>query len=139
MLYSGARNLGAFKDGEPIACREFNAGSIPAVVASRHHGSEEGEKALQNLEAHFGRLNLLQVGSSLKFCMIAEGRADIYPRYAPTCEWDTAAAQAVLEAAGGRVVAIDGKALTYNSKESLLNPFFVALGTDSVPWLEILN
>ncbi|MCV6603961.1 MAG: 3'(2'),5'-bisphosphate nucleotidase CysQ [Porticoccaceae bacterium] len=138
-VYSGVKGVGAFKDGEPVRCRQFAQGATPVVVASRRHGSEEGQRALANLESHFGELELMQVGSSLKFCMIAEGRADIYPRYAPTCEWDTAAAQAVLAAAGGGVVSAQGAILDYNRKESLLNPSFVAVGENPEFWLAILN
>lgn len=79
---------------------------------------------LQRLGAH----ELLQAGSSLKFCRIAEGSADVYPRLGPTCEWDTAAAQAVLEAAGGVVLQMDGTPLRYG-KPDVLNPDFVAAST----------
>ena len=139
VAYCGARGFGAFKDGAPIRCRRLADGDIPVVVASRRHGSLEGQQAMANLETHFGEVELMQVGSSLKFCMIAEGMADLYPRFAPTCEWDTAAAQAVLEAAGGRVVTLEGPTLGYNSKESLLNPFFVASGPNPEFWLKVLT
>ncbi|MGS2724616.1 3'(2'),5'-bisphosphate nucleotidase CysQ [Porticoccus sp. GXU_MW_L64] len=138
VVYSAVSGLGAFKNGEPIHCRQLPEEACPVVVASRRHGSSEGENALVSLESHFGGVELMQVGSSLKFCMIAEGRADLYPRFAPTCEWDTAAAQAVLTAAGGQVVNLDGEPLSYNRKESLLNPFFVALGDTRIPWLGVL-
>ena len=67
------------------------------------------------------------IGSSLKFCLVAEGKADLYPRFGPTCEWDTAAGQAVLEAAGGSVVTLDGAPLRYG-KKGFLNPAFIARG-----------
>jgi 3'(2'), 5'-bisphosphate nucleotidase len=76
------------------------------------------------------------MGSSLKFCLVAEGRADFYPRLGPTSEWDTAAAQAVVEAAGGQVVTIDGAALEYNRKEVFLNPHFFVYGDPGRDWLE---
>ena len=72
-------------------------------------------------------MELVSVGSSLKFLLIAEGEADLYPRMAPTCEWDTAAAHAVLEGAGGAVEAVDGTRLVYG-KDDILNPWFVAYG-----------
>ncbi len=72
-----------------------------------------------------GDVSLVQAGSSLKFCRVAEGEADIYPRLAPTCEWDTAAAQAVLEGAGGVVVDLQGAPLLYG-KPDVLNPSFIA-------------
>ncbi|UTW46729.1 3'(2'),5'-bisphosphate nucleotidase CysQ [bacterium SCSIO 12696] len=137
-VYMGADGIGATKNQKPIHCRQLEAGQIPKVVASRRHGSEEGRQALANIEAYFGEVELVQVGSSLKFCLIAEGNADCYPRFAPTCEWDTAAAQAVLEAAGGKVLGLDGKALGCNQKDSLLNPFFVGVGAGATPWLTIL-
>ncbi|MGE4490046.1 MAG: 3'(2'),5'-bisphosphate nucleotidase CysQ [Kiritimatiellales bacterium] len=94
------------------------------VVASRSHMNPETEAFIAGLEAK-GRVELVSSGSSLKLCMVAEGSADVYPRIAPTMEWDTAAAQAVVEAAGGTVVQYGSSdPLRYN-KEKLLNPFFV--------------
>ena len=78
------------------------------------------------------------MGSSLKFCVVAEGRADIYPRLGPTSEWDTAAAQAVVEQAGGKVLELDGKPLSYNAKENILNPWFVVIGAADHDWLALL-
>lgn len=93
------------------------------VVASRSHGHE----ALGALCAEFNVVEDLSVGSSLKFCLLAKGTARLYPRFTPTCEWDTAAGQAVLEAAGGVVLTLDGKLLQYGKTEKrFLNPYFVA-------------
>ena len=78
------------------------------------------------------------MGSSLKFCRVAEGEADLYPRFGPTSEWDTAAAQAVVEAAGGRVVTLDGARLEYNAKPEILNPEFLVFGDASARWPERL-
>jgi len=78
------------------------------------------------------------MGSSLKLCLVAEGTADIYPRLGPTSEWDTAAAQAVVEAAGGQVTDTDMRPLRYNSKDSLLNPFFLAFGDTREDWQSYL-
>ena len=87
-----------------------------------------------------GPLQHVSAGSSLKFCFVAEGRADFYPRLAPTCEWDTAAAQAVLTAAGGVVVHVQTRLpLTCNQSESLLNPFFLALGDAQFNWANLLD
>lgn len=77
------------------------------------------------------------MGSSLKICMVAEGHADIYPRLALTSEWDTGAAQAVLEAAGGILTDVDHEVYRYNQKEDILNPFFFAIGDKAYPWHEI--
>ena len=94
------------------------------VVASRSHFNKETEDYVNGLGAKYKKLEFLNKGSSLKLCMIAEGSAHIYPRFGPTMEWDTAAAHAVVIAAGGKVLDIQGKPLIYN-KENLLNPFFV--------------
>ena len=72
------------------------------------------------------------IGSSLKFCLIADGRADLYPRFGPTSEWDTAAGQALLEAAGGHVTRLDGHRLRYNCRESLINGDFLAFSDPGV-------
>lgn len=103
------------------------------VVGSRSHGG--------NLDQHLTALGphtLLSVGSSLKFCLVAEGNADFYPRFGPTSEWDTAAAQAVVEAAGGAVITTDGAPLRYNRKADLLNPNFLAVGDKTRDWLALL-
>jgi 3'(2'), 5'-bisphosphate nucleotidase len=91
------------------------------VVGSRSHVNAETAEYLEKLGKH----ELVSVGSSLKFCLLAEGKADLYPRLGPTCEWDTAAAQAVLEGAGGKVETLAGQPLRY-SKTDILNPWFVA-------------
>ena len=78
------------------------------------------------------------MGSSLKLCLVAEGAADLYPRLGPTSEWDTAAAQAVVEQAGGRVTDMDRKPLRYNTKETLLNPHFFVFGDHDIDWHQYL-
>jgi 3'(2'), 5'-bisphosphate nucleotidase len=82
--------------------------------------------------------DLRNVGSALKLGLLAEGGADVYPRLAPTCEWDTAAAQAVLEAAGGAVLQLTGVPVTYN-KRDILNPEFVAVADPAVDWLRFFR
>lgn len=95
------------------------------VVASRSHLSVPTQKFIDDLEKTHNSVEIMSVGSSLKLCMVAEGSADCYPRLGPTMEWDIAAAQAIVEGAGGRVLNFETKkALEYN-KENLLNPFFV--------------
>ncbi len=106
------------------------AAQPPVVIASRSHISTELQDYLQRLPRH----EQLAVGSSLKFCRVAEGSADLYPRLGLTSEWDTAAAQAVVEAAGGQVITSNGKALQYNRKASLLNPHFLVIGDPNQPW-----
>lgn len=109
------------------------------IVASRRHGGEALQVCLKVLEEKFSAIESTNMGSSLKLCLVAEGKADLYPRLAPTSEWDTAAAQAVVEAAGGRVVDMSLMPLRYNSKDSLLNPFFYVIGDKSFPWNDILS
>lgn len=124
-LWYGGKGIGAWRvaDGkhEAIQTCPHGDGEAWRVVGSRNHLSQETLDYL----APFGEIELVSMGSSLKFCIIAEGGAELYPRLAPTCEWDTAAAQAVLEGAGGSVTQLDGTALAYN-KPDILNPWFVA-------------
>ncbi|WP_177434718.1 MULTISPECIES: 3'(2'),5'-bisphosphate nucleotidase CysQ [unclassified Pseudomonas] len=132
-FYVGGAGLGAWrgdKGGSPVAIQVRDvlaAGEAFTVVASRRHSSPEQERLLTGLSASLGELQLANIGSSLKFCLLAEGAADCYPRLAPTSQWDTAAAQGVLEGAGGEVVDLQGEAFCYPARESLLNEFFLAL------------
>ncbi len=91
--------------------------------------------ALEKLGPH----ELFPLGSSLKFCRAAQAAVDLYIRYGPTSEWDTAAGQCVLEQAGGGVTLTTGEPLRYNTKESLLNPDFLAFGDASVEWAQLLR
>jgi len=81
---------------------------------------------------------MIPMGSSLKSCLVAEGRADIYPRLGPTSEWDTAAAQCVVEEAGGVLTTTDMKPMRYNTKDSLLNPHFLVIGDPDFDWARFL-
>lgn len=108
------------------------------VVASRSHGGERLERYLDDLAAQFSDFSRQPVGSSLKLCTLAAGEADCYPRLGPTSEWDIAAAHAVLTAAGGEVLTFDQKVLPYNTKESLLNPEFVAVADAEFDWWGVL-
>lgn len=133
--YVGATGMGAYKiDGEtrePINPHQYQSGETWKVVGSRSHQSPEIQALLEGLP---GNTELVAMGSSLKLCLVAEGNAHLYPRLGPTSEWDTGAAQAVVEAAGGKVTVIDdpanplksdAPALRYNQKESVLNPYFL--------------
>lgn len=137
--YYGGQGLGAWRaqaDGsvEPIRVRLAPpAGEAFTVVASRRHSSPQQERLLAGLGEALGELELANIGSSLKFCLLAEGAADCYPRLAPTSQWDTAAAQGVLEGAGGEVLGLDGEVFVYPPRESLLNPFFLGLPA-AAPW-----
>jgi 3'(2'), 5'-bisphosphate nucleotidase len=95
------------------------------VVGSRSHMSKETEEYINRLKEVHGEVHIIPTGSSLKLCMVAEGRADVYPRFGPTMEWDIAAGQVIVEEAGGKVInAETGEPLRYN-KENLLNPWFI--------------
>lgn len=128
-LYWGGIGIGAFrmgKDGktDQILCKKSIEGSI-LIVASRSHLSEETKIFIDQYPGCI----LQSVGSSLKFLQVAEGAAHIYPRFGPTMEWDTAAAQGIVEGAGGYVITTtDSSTLRYN-KENLLNPFFIVCGS----------
>ena len=122
-VYWGGKHLGAWRwRDDSIEPLQTQAHQLPKrVVASKSHLNDATRDFITNL----GPTTLVQAGSSLKLLRIAEGEADIYPRLAPTCEWDTAAAQAVLEGAGGKVTQVDGSPMKYG-KEDILNPHFVA-------------
>ena len=122
-LYWGGKQLGAWRlRDDSIKILETQAQQSPKrVVASKSHLNAATLDFITNL----GPTTLVQAGSSLKLLRIAEGEADIYPRLAPTCEWDTAAAQAVLEGAGGKVTQVNGSPMRYG-KANILNPHFVA-------------
>lgn len=105
------------------------------VVGSRSHRGASLDAFLEKLVD----FEMVPMGSSLKFCLVAEGAADIYPRLGPTSEWDTAAAQAVVEQAGGTVLQLDGNPLNYNTKPDILNPHFLVAGPQDHDWLGILS
>ena len=134
-MYAAAQRVGAFKqtgDGGRTAIRvaEHHTGEIWKVVGSRSHAGDTLPAVLQRLGEH----ELISMGSSLKFCLVAEGRADVYPRLGPTSLWDTAAAQCVVEQAGGKVVQLSGEPLGYGNLAVILNPFFVVHGQSGQDW-----
>ncbi len=127
-LYFGTRGLGAWKRDASGLKEIRTARRDPAqplrVIGSRSHGGERLDAWLATLEQEH---SFVAAGSSLKFCRIAEGSADIYPRFGPTSQWDTAAAQCVLEAAGGAVTDLEGQPLRYGLDRPVLNPEFIAV------------
>ena len=137
--YRGLPGEGAWRESAGAAAQPIRvaprSGAPLRVVGSRSHRGD----SLDAFLARIGPYELLAIGSALKFCLIAEGAADVYPRLGPTSEWDTAAAHAVLVAAGGTVSALDGRPLEYNTREELLNPFFVAFGPRDRDWLAMLR
>ena len=144
VMYQGDQNQGLAKvirqGGEQdISVRNVDPNRPLTIVASRRHGGDALEACLEVLNEHFSEVETTNMGSSLKLCLVAEGKADLYPRLAPTSEWDTAAAQAIVEAAGGRVVDTNLETLRYNTKENILNPFFYVLGDTAYEWLSVLS
>lgn len=141
VLYYGGKDIGAYKieNSKIIDLNEdrnkISSNNQLTVVASKSHLNEETKNFIEMLEKYFKEIETVSIGSSLKICLLAEGKADIYPRIAPTMEWDTAAAHVVLNAAGGKMVKYvnienleelkNMPELIYN-KENLLNPYFVA-------------
>ena len=112
------------------------ADSAISVCFSRSHFGWRENDLFEFLKTKHQALEARQVGSSWKICLVAEGLADLHPKLGPTSEWDTAAADAVLKAAGGTVVDPKGIPLRYNGEDSLLNPNFLAIGDPTFPWLD---
>jgi len=138
LTYYGARNSGAWRQTggqppEPIFTRRAEMARL-AVVASKDHAGP----LVRAMLAHLAQPTLLSMGSSLKFCLVAEGKADIYLRDLPTMEWDTAAAQCVVESAGGSVCSLDGRPLGYG-KPDLRNPAIMTIGDPRLDWLGLLR
>ncbi|OOZ39160.1 3'(2'),5'-bisphosphate nucleotidase [Solemya pervernicosa gill symbiont] len=129
---------GSFKQipgGEPeqIKVASHNDGPL-RVAGSRSHRGDSLNAFLERI----GEYEIIGMGSSLKSCLVAEGRAHLYPRLGPTSEWDTAAAQCVVEEAGGQLTETDMQPLRYNTKDSLLNPHFFVYG-EQHDWSQYLD
>lgn len=137
--YFACAGGGAYKQEPGQAPQRIQARRLPdgpvIVAGSRSHRGDSLAAFLDRLGAH----ELISMGSALKSCLVAEGRADIYPRLGPTSEWDTAAAQCVVEEAGGFVTDTSMQPLRYNTKPSLLNPHFLVFGDDSRDWSQYLR
>lgn len=139
LLYYALQGQGAFRkqhdrEMQRIQARGYRETQPLRVVASQSHRGEMLEHYLRALPQHV----CISMGSSLKLCLVADGSADLYPRLGPTMEWDTAAAQCVVECAGGQVTSLDGQPLRYN-KPDLLNPFFMVSGNPAFPWQTFLS
>ena len=151
ITYAGLEGQGAWKieqgqgqeKEQAIAVRTVasrqQAGLPVELVASRSHGADEVVALMDRVADVLGPVETKNMGSSLKLCLVAEGQADLYPRLALTSEWDTAAAQAVVEAAGGKVVDTDFNILSYNTKDDILNPFFYVIGDTDYDWQKLLQ
>ncbi len=137
-LYYAAKGMGAFKksgidDVRPIHVRKSCPGKI-VIAGSRSHHGEEFKQFISRLPDY----EIIPMGSALKSCLVAEGRADLYARLGPTSEWDTAAAQIIVEEAGGRITDTHMQPLSYNTRDELLNPHFFAFGDRGRDWSEYL-
>lgn len=130
-MYFAAQGLGCMKRADKeqstinLRTHKYCPGNPVRIVGSRSHANKELETWLEDLKQPF---TFLAAGSSLKFCLVAEGLADVYPRFGPTSQWDTAAGQAILEMAGGAVRRFDDGLVEYGLEKPLLNPPFVAYG-----------
>jgi 3'(2'), 5'-bisphosphate nucleotidase len=134
--YAGGGAFEQLPDGQPQRIGVSTTAQTPVrVVGSRSHRGASLDAYLERLGEHA----MVPMGSSLKICLVASGKADVYPRLGPTSEWDTAAAQAVVEAAGGRVVQTDNQPLLYNAKADILNPEFLVYGDQSRDWTTYLT
>ena len=142
-VYAGGAGLGAWKqlggNWMPVRCRPLRQAETLVVIGSRRHRGNKLESCLEALEAAQPGFRRDHAGSALKFCRLAEGQADFYPRYSPCSEWDTAAGQALVEGAGGAVLGMDGKPLRYNQRDTLLSPHFHAIGDPADSFWKILG
>lgn len=139
VCYFAAVGVGSFKlepgsDPVKMATRALEPSHI-TVVGSRSHGGDTLTEFTAKLP---GDVSLMSKGSSLKLCLVAEGKADIYPRFGPTSEWDTAAAQCVVEQAGGAVTDLAFNPIQYNAKQDILNPHFLVIGDNTFAWAKYL-
>lgn len=148
-FYFGQQGVGSFKleqastvqfadDNEliekslPLQIVKPNKNETVRVVASRSHMSKETEAFIEEQKLQYAQVDVISAGSSLKFCLVAEGKAHYYPRYAPTMEWDTAAGQAIVEAAGGIVINYTHKGRIQYNKENLLNEWFLVTNEEEI-------
>jgi len=142
VTYLACQDGGAFKEGPGAPRQAIRAGHYRGgkarLAGSRSHASTQLASFIARLTAAEGEPELLSMGSSLKLCLVAEGAADVYPRLGPTSEWDTAAAQCVVEVAGGRVTDLEMRPLIYN-KPSQLNPRFLVSDNGDYDWTVYLN
>lgn len=135
--FYASRDFGCYKEDKSSPARQIHARTLPAKPAfagSRSHAGEALTQFLENVETDLGEYDLISMGSSLKMCLVAEGKVDLYPRLGLTSEWDTAAAHCIVDEAGGKLVKIDMSPLRYNTKDSLLNPFFFTIGNNNINW-----
>ena len=133
--FFACQGMGAFKEDETESVHQMKVRSKKTdkikIAVSRNIGVDKLSPFLNNLKSDY---EMVYFGSSLKLCLVADGIVDVYPRLGSNYEWDTAAGQCIVEEAGGFVVDLNYEALRYNSKESLLNPYFFVIGNPSYNW-----
>lgn len=138
LTYYACQGKGAFmqKEGESakaIHTRKIDPENL-VVAGSRSHAGSSLQRFLTQFDSH----EVVSMGSSLKSCLVAQGEADIYPRFGPTSEWDTGAAQCIVEEAGGKLLDLNLERLQYNTKSALLNPHFVVVGDSEFDWARFI-
>ena len=138
----GAWRYGLQSDGQwsstPVVTQALQEGGTMTVLASRRHRGPRLEQCFAWLQEHWGETKRVNSGSAIKFCQMVDGQGDFYPRFSPCCEWDTAAGQALLEAAGGALVDLEGRAFRYNTRDTLINPDFYAVSHAENPFWQSL-
>jgi len=140
ICYFATQGAGAFKktgDGMPVRIKTNKTDHANFSVIVGNHVTDS--RTLDAFRREIGPHQISRVGSSLKTCLIAEGKADVYPRFGPTSEWDTAAAQCIIEEAGGKLTDMMLRPLRYNTKDSFLNPYFISFGNAKKDWANILK
>ena len=144
VTYLGKKGFGAWMVDQNDVTEEIharrmeNSSSAIKVLTSRSHRNDSLDNLVQDISGEIGDVEVLTMGSSLKICLLAEGKADLYPRLTPTCEWDIAAAHAVLAGSGGEIFDANFRVLKYNQKSSLLNPNFFAVADPNFDWGKLL-
>ena len=139
--YYACKGCGCYKQDTNTPEHQIHARQLPtkpAFAGSRSHAGEVLTTFLNNVKEDLGEYDLVSMGSSLKMCLVAEGSVDLYPRLGLTSEWDTGAAHCIVDEAGGQLVKTDMSPLLYNTKDSLLNPFFFTIGNNNIDWVNYL-
>jgi 3'(2'), 5'-bisphosphate nucleotidase len=136
-------NSGAWRQDKrarnSIKVRQLTLADKVKVLSSGRDKGPELKACIAHMQQQFAGVEWLRAGSALKFCHLAQGSADIYPRFSPCCEWDTAAGQAILQAAGGQLLDVEFRPIRYNQKASLINPCFYGLGAADFDWQVLLQ
>jgi len=138
IAYFATHSFGAYKQVGDGEAQPIHVRTAPSTVTVARSRSPTVGPRLQHFLDELGEYDEIPMGSALKSCLVAEGAADIYARLGPTGEWDTAAAQCIVEEAGGYIRDLHSRNLTYNLRESLINPAFLVFGDDQIDWVQHL-